>query len=140
MTILAAGPTDSGAILHPDIVDTHVLDVGERTQNMAPYTNGVRPALRLADADPGSAVETGELPVWLPTWPETALQEPPILPPPMPLPSPPKPAARPWFYRGRRRVRELRPAWAYLAVGAGLGSVGTVVLQLAGIAALVVWR
>jgi hypothetical protein len=140
MTILAAGPTDSGAILHPDIVDTHRLDVGERTRNMAPYTNGVRPALRLADADPDSAVETGELPVWLPTWPEAeALQEPPILPPPMPLPSPPK-VARPWFYRGRRRVRELRPAWAYLAVGAGLGSVATVVLQLAGIAALVVLR
>jgi hypothetical protein len=135
MTILAAGPTDSGAILHPDIVDTHVLDVGEGTRNLSRRARRFPPtqALRLADADPDSAVETGELPVWLPTWPEAeALQEPPIAPPPK--------VARPWFYRGRRRVRELRPAWAYLAVGAGLGSVGTVVLQLAGIAALVVWR
>ena len=134
MTILAAGPTDSGAILHPDIVDTHVQDVGERTQNMAPYRDGLPPAYRRSGA-------TGQQPVYGPqTIAIVDLQESTIPPPPAPLPSPPKPAARPWFYRGRRRVRELRPAWAYLAVGAGLGSVGTVLLELAGIAVLVVWR
>jgi len=129
MTILAAGPTDSGAILHPDIVDTHRFEVGERTRNLAPYRHGLPPAYRRSGL-------TGDQPVYEPqTIGVVDLQE----PPPMPPPSPPK-VARPWFYRGRRRVRELRPAWAYLAVGAGLGSVGTVVLQLAGIAALVVWR
>ncbi len=134
MTILAAGPTDSGAILHPDVVDTHVLDVGERTQNMAPYTNGVRPALRLADAHPDEAVDTGELPVWLPTWPEAAeaLQETPILPPPVPSP-PPEPAVS-----VRTRHRRPRPAWSPLARRALMGWVGTAVVELAGIAALVV--
>lgn len=130
--LLTTDHADSGEVvrLHPSIVDTHRLELGERTGNLAPYAHGLRPAFRRPDS-------TGEQPVYRPQTisvvdgEPAGLQEPPIVPPPTPLPPPPP---------TRNRHRRARPAWSPLARRALMGWVGTVVVELAGIAALVVLR
>jgi hypothetical protein len=144
-TIFATDPINSGEILHPNLVDTYVLDVGERTRNLSAYARSLPPVwgLRRSDA-------TGEHPVYRPLTigvvEPYALQEPPIGPvPPLPPPPPRVPVStvygaqeRPDNYRSRHRAP--RPVWAWRALHIGLGSVCTVALELAGIAALVVLR
>jgi len=144
--LLTTEHADSGDILrlNPSIVETHRLDVGEHTRRLPVYARKLPPlhALRRPDA-------TGEHPLYQPqTIAIVGLQEPPIAPPP---PAPRVPVAatysapvvreRPAGYRGvRRRAVEPRPVWAVLVIGFGLGTVGTVVPELAGITVLVVWR
>lgn len=147
--LLTSDHADSGEIprgetprfFHDDVVDTAVLDLGQTTRNLSTHARRFPPiqALRLADAHPNAAIDTGELPLW-PTGAEVvALQEPGQPRPPAPLPDPPpNPTARPPFYRGVRRAPA--PVWARRALLVGLGSVGTVVLELAGIAALAATR
>lgn len=127
-TIFATDPTDSGEILHPSLVDTYVLDVGERTRNLAPYTHGLRPWRR-----PDS---TGEQQVYRPLTIGVVdgLQEPPIGPVP-PLPPPPpgsvydRRPVKPLLRRGSHRTP--RPVWAWLLLGVGA------VLLVEAVAALV---
>lgn len=129
-TIFAPGPTDSGAILHPSIVDTFVQDLGDRTGNLSHYARHLPPlnALRLADAHPDAAIATGELPLWS-TGAEVATS-PSVRSTPV--------RVRPYDYRSRHR--RPRPVWAWRALLVGLGSLGTVAVELAGIAALAVIR
>lgn len=69
--------------------------------------------IRLVDFDPGSA---------------------PVPPPPMPQPEPPVVLpARPYGYRGKRRVHADHPVLSFLALGFGLG----LMTAAAGFAALV---
>jgi hypothetical protein len=112
-TIFATDPIDSGEILHPDLVDTYVLDVGERTRNLSDYARSLPPVwgLRRSDA-------TGEQPVYRP---ETiavvdAVREWPTVPVP--------PLSTVYDGRAKRRRggrhRAPVPAWAWLALGAGV--------------------
>lgn len=97
MTVFAIDPNDSGAIqLHPDIVDTARMDIGEGTRRLHP------PVLRRPFANTGSH-NTGEQPlfpigaelaVWGKQWGAhavTPFQEPGQPRPPQPLPPPPAP-------------------------------------------------
>lgn len=101
--LLTRDPNDTGDIPHPDLVDTHVLDVGEITQAIRPYELDF-PALRRSDA-------SGELPLYDPA--ETvqfalpgeavteAIQGPQSPPPPIP-PNPGPvlpPRAKGWLRR-----------------------------------------
>lgn len=147
-SIFATDPIDSGEILHPNIVDTDVLDtraVAEGTRTLTgkarnlPPTRGLRrsglteeqplyqPRMIGVVSDPLAVTERLLLPPGQPR-------------PPAPLPPPPKPdpaplTAKPLFERGRHRRTPI-PMWAYLAAVAVLGSVGTVVLELAALAVL----
>lgn len=121
--LLTTDHADSGEVvrLHPSIVDTHRLDLGEHTGNLAPYAHGLRPRFRRPDS-------TGEQPVYRPqTISVVDLQEPPIAPPPVPLPPPvPTRDARPSSYRSRHRKPVPVWAWALGAVALSLsgGAVG----------------
>jgi hypothetical protein len=57
--LLTRDPNDTGDIPHPDLVDTHVLDVGQTTQAIRPYELDY-PALRRSDL-------TDEQPLYDPT-------------------------------------------------------------------------
>ncbi len=151
--LLTTDNADSGEIvrLHPSIVDTEVLDataIAGATRSLTGYAKALPPTrfLRRAEADADETVEmyipttiavisdplvvTAELPLQTPGQPR----------PPAPLPTPPpKPTVvKPLFGHGRHR--RPFPPWARRAVLLGLGSVGTVMLELAGLAALAVLR
>jgi hypothetical protein len=125
--LLTTDSADSGEVvrLNPAIVDTDVLDLGEQTRNMAPYIHGLRPIRR-----PES---TGEHPVYRP---ETIANVDEL--PTEPIPPTVYGPTRPDDYRARHR--RPRPVWAWRALLVGAGSLGTVVLELASLAALAVLR
>jgi hypothetical protein len=113
-----------------DLLTTDHTDFGEHTRRLPVYARKLPPlhALRRPDA-------TGEHPLYQPQtiaivgFPVAATYSAPVV------------RERPAGYRGvRRRAVEPRPVWAVLVIGFGLGSVCTVVLELAGITVLVVWR
>lgn len=147
----------SGEILHlhPAVWETAELEVAETaepTRSLTAYLRTLPPlrALRLADANPATAHDTGELPL-ITTGAEVAVAARtrpgpinPTLPPPPPPPAPSRlvtddETIKPLFGRGQHR--RPRTPWSPLARRALVCWVGTaVVVDLAGLAMLAATR
>lgn len=153
MAIFAVDSADSGEILASEICEKQVIPLAQPTRSLAGYAKTLPPMRGLRRPD-----VTGEHPAY---WPQTigVIPDPlavieRLLPPgqprppqPQPLPTPPPGPVvygpfpkREWFYRGRYRAAEPLPVREWRALHIGLGSVGTVALELAGLAALAVLR
>jgi hypothetical protein len=119
-------------------IDTGEIATGDRTQNLAPFIAGLRPALRRPDVsgehpiyqpktigvvDEPTRLAAGETLV-LPVDATPVVPRPPVpavyLPAPFEVPPP--------RYRGEHRKAD--PAWAWALIGAGLLVVGEAVAAL----------
>jgi hypothetical protein len=110
---LTTDPADSGEIILLPLTDRPTRDlrdrIGEATQNIGPYQDGFRPALRRPDV-------TGEIVLYEPATIGVVDELRPAAPGPLPspLPSPPPtPAPRPsgWRYKPPH-ARANEPVWA----------------------------
>lgn len=132
--LLTTDHADSGEVvrLNLSIVDTDRLDLGERTRNLPTYARRLPPlhAIPRQQAD-----ETAELPTLRTI---AVISDPLVVTGEIPRVRSEPVRVRPDDYRARHR--RPRPLWAWRALLVGLGSVGTVAVELAGIAALAVWR
>lgn len=135
MTLFVRDPIDSGEILDPAIVETHVLELGERgehTRNLSAYDLNP-PVLRRPDA-----YRTAEVPALrsIGIIPELGA---PVAEYPVVSPAEPEPEqVVPGRHRGGRPAP--RPAWQWQMLLVGLGVVGTVVVEVAVLVALAVIR
>jgi hypothetical protein len=127
---------DSGEILPWDTVVLDVCKPDKPTLNLSAYLKTLPPlrALRLADANPAAAHDTGEQPL-ITTGAEVvvALRPTQAVRPPLPVVAY-TPDARPSYHRPRHR----RPvaAWAWLLTGAGLMLLSQAGASLAALAVL----
>lgn len=127
MTLFVRDPIDSGEILDPAIVETHVLELGERgehTRNLSAYDLNP-PVLRRPDA-----YRTAEVPALrsIGIIPEYA----PAAEYPVQRPVEPEPV-RPTY---RARHRKQVPPWAWMLTGAGLALLGVAGAALVALAVL----